>query len=283
MEENRMAQSYDVSLKALFLREGGGIVHRMLFGGKIAEVLATEQPKVYNHRADLVLRTEDGKLHQVEFQTANESGFARRMLGYYVHLEGEYGEHVMQTVLYMGREPMRLANTYSTPVLDFQFLIVNLRELDGEPLLESPDWVDNVLALLAKGSPERALDVVLPKIRLLQGEEQELAAGTLTLLSGIMGLEETVERKLREATMIDVMENKILGPAIRKGLEQGLQKGREEGQLQGRHALLQRQLTVKFGTLPAWAQSRLASGTTDEIDAWATRILTSTSLEDTFQ
>ena len=58
-----------------------------------------------------------------------------------------------QTVLYMGREPMRLEDTSETPTLQFRFAIVNLRELDAAPLLESPDWVDNVLALLAMGSP----------------------------------------------------------------------------------------------------------------------------------
>ena len=32
-----------------------------------------------------------------------------------------------QTVLYMGREPMRLEDTYETPTLQFRFAIVNLR------------------------------------------------------------------------------------------------------------------------------------------------------------
>lgn len=37
-----MAQRYDVSLKTLFLREGDGIIRRLLFGGKVIELLATE-------------------------------------------------------------------------------------------------------------------------------------------------------------------------------------------------------------------------------------------------
>ena len=167
-----MAQPYDTALKAMFLRDGDGIIRRQLFGGKVSEVLPTEQPQVYNLRADLVVRAREGGLHQVEFQATNEVGLPRRILRYYIYLEGAYGEHVTQTVLYMGREPMRLKDTYTTPTLQFRFAIVNLRELDAEPLLASPDWVDNVLALLAKGSPERALDVVLPRIP-LKGEEQD--------------------------------------------------------------------------------------------------------------
>ena len=95
-----MAQLFDVSLKALFLREGDGIIRRQLFGGKVTEVLPTEQPQVYNLRADLVVRTRAGRLHQLEFHAGNEVGFPRRMLRYCVYLVDTYGEHVIQTVLY---------------------------------------------------------------------------------------------------------------------------------------------------------------------------------------
>ncbi len=57
-----MAQRYDVSLKSLFLREGDGIIRRQLFGGRITEHLSTEQPQVFNHRADMVVRTKDASL-----------------------------------------------------------------------------------------------------------------------------------------------------------------------------------------------------------------------------
>ena len=270
-----MAQPYDTALKAMFLRDGDGIIRRQLFGGKVSEVLPTEQPQVYNQRADLVVRTTAGRLHHVEFQATNEVVLPRRILRYYIYLEDTYGVHVTQTVLYMGREPMRLNDTYATPTLHFRFAIVNLRELDAEPLLASPDWVDNVLALIAKGSPERALDVLLPRIRALKGEEQELAAGALTLLSGILGMEAAVSAKLLEVGMIDVMENKILGPAIRQGLAQGREQGRQE--------MLREQLLTKFGLLPEWASQRLQSASSEELSNWARRILTSTTLEDTLR
>ena len=271
-----MAQTYDVSLKALFLRESNGIIRRkVLGGGSIAQILPTEQPQVFNHRADLVARTEDGVIHQVEFQGKNEKSFPRRMLSYYVYYEGVYGEHVEQTVLYIGREPLRMPDQYTTAALSFRYKIVNLRELDAEPLLASADWVDNVLALLAKGSPDRVLEVVLPRIRAMSGADQELAAGALTLLSGILGMEEILNERLREIGMIDVMENKILGPAILKGLEQGRQEGKQ--------GLLGELLVSKFGSLPDWARTRLNTGSDADIDKWARRILNSDSLEDILQ
>ena len=134
-----MAQRYDVSLKSLFLREGDGIIRRLLFGGKVVEFLATEQPQIFNRRADLVVRTEDGLLHHVELQAFNEFGFELRMLEYYVYLVRAYKQHVAQTVLYLGKEPLRLEHAYMSPSIDFRFKIVNLREYDAGPLLASED------------------------------------------------------------------------------------------------------------------------------------------------
>ena len=150
------------------------------------EFLATEQPQIFNHRADLVVRTEDGSLHQVEFQTTNEPGFALRMLEYYSYLVRQQEQHVSQVVLYLGREPLRMESGYSSPSIDFRFDIVNLREFDAGPLLASSDWADNALALLAKGSPEQALEAVLPRLRAMRGEEQNWATGTFLMLSGIL-------------------------------------------------------------------------------------------------
>ena len=266
-----MAHRYDVSTKALFLREGDGIIRRLLFGGKVVEFLATEQPQVFNHRADLVVRTEDGSFHHVEFQTSNETGFALRMLEYYPYLVRVHKQHVSQVVLYLGAEPLRLERTYSSPSVDFRFEIVNLREYDAEPLLASEDWADNALALLAKGDPERALTAVLPKLRAMKAPDRNWAVGTLLLLSGILGLEETVGNRLKEVGVIDIMENKVLGPMI-------LQAERK-----GKQDFLQELLDEKFGQLPPWALQRLQAASDEDLHIWAKRILSGSTLEDTLR
>ena len=275
-----MAQSYDVSLKVLFLSEGDGIIRRLLFGGgRITEFLPTEQPQISNRRVDLLARTEDRSLRQVEFDASNEAGFALRMLEYYIYLVRRYGEHVAQVVLYLGRDPMRLERTYKSPSLDFRFEIVNLRELDAEPLLASPDWADNVLALLAKGSPEKALDAVIPRIAAMRGDARNWAGGTLLLLSGILDLEATVNSRLQEIGMIDVMENKVLGPMIEERLKQKF----DQGLTQGKQQLLREQLTGKFGPLSPWAEKRLIFASPEDLNVWAQRILTAVSLEETLR
>jgi hypothetical protein len=56
--------------------------------------------------------------------------------------------------------------------------------------------------------------------------------------------------------------------------------GRAEGEVHGRAALLERQLTRRFGALPAEAAERLTTATIDELDAIGERLLTAPSLEE---
>ena len=209
------------------------------------------------------------------------------MLEYYAYLVQVHKQHVIQTVLYLGQEQLRLERTYTSPSMDFRFEIVNLREYNPEPLLASEDWADNVLALLAKGEPEMALETILPRLRAMKGEVQDWAAGTLLQLSGILGIEETVNERLKEVGMINLMENKVLGPLIRQRFEEGEQKGRSEGRQEGRQKgrqdLLLEQLTEKFGPLPVWAMKRLEAASSEDLHTWAKRILSGTTLEETLR
>ncbi len=282
-----MAQNYDVSLKALFLREGDGIIRRRLFGGRVTEHLATEQPQVSNHRADMVVRNEAGELHHVEFHSSNETDFGLRMAEYYVHLVGRHRQEIVQTVLYLGRDPLRMTAGYKSPYMEFRFEIVNLRELDAAPLLESDDWADIALALLANGDKQAALDAAVARLRLMQREDRAWASGILLLLSGILKIEETVNEKIKEAGMINLLENKVLGPMILqaeetgriKGMEQGMEQGIEQGIEKGMNTLLHELLTEKFGQLPEWATQRLQTASADQLHAWAKRLLHENSLE----
>ena len=58
------------------------------------------------------------------------------------------------------------------------------------------------------------------------------------------------------------------------------QEGREEGRAEGRVELLVRQLTIRFGPPPADVSERVRRASSDELDAWAERVLTAESLHD---
>ena len=155
----------------------------------------------------------------------NESNFDFRMLDYYVASRHIIGEHIRQILLDIGREPLRIKGVFESPSTRREYTIINLREMDGAELLACDDWANNEWTLPTKTDPEKVIRVVFEKIRGLTGEEQEKAATTFVILSGITGMEDEVERRFK-ADMTDLLENKILGPAIRKGSEQGRLEGR---------------------------------------------------------
>ena len=80
--------------------------------------------------------------------------------------------------------------------------------------------------------------------------------------------------------VIDIMENQIIGPAIRKGLAEGLEKGRKEGLEQGEQKLLRQQMKKRFGPIPEWADAKLSSLPIDGIEALGDRIFDVSTLED---
>ncbi len=72
--------------------------------------------------------------------------------------------------------------------------------------------------------------------------------------------------------IVDVMQNKILGPEIRKALKQG----REEGQL----TLLTRMIEARFGPLPHWAKRRLSAMPAAEFEQLGLSMMNASSLKE---
>jgi hypothetical protein len=62
---------------------------------------------------------------------------------------------------------------------------------------------------------------------------------------------------------------------IKKGLQQGLQ--------QGEIRVLRRQLTRRFGELPAWAEDRLQEAPPEQLELWGERLLEVGRLEEVFE
>jgi hypothetical protein len=83
--------------------------------------------------------------------------------------------------------------------------------------------------------------------------------------------------------MINLLENKVLGPMILQAEEIGRIKGIEQGIEQGMNTLLQELLTEKFGALPEWAIQRLQTASADQLHAWAKRLLHEDTLESTLR
>lgn len=57
-------------------------------------------------------------------------------------------------------------------------------------------------------------------------------------------------------------------------------EGRREGELSGERKLLLKQLSSRFGALPEAAVSRVNVADLSQLDVWAERVLTATTLVD---
>jgi hypothetical protein len=266
-----MPHDYDVSFKLLFRYSKGLIAHALFGDAGVTEWLNVEQPRVNNPRVDLLARCGDGRVRHVEIETTNDPGMARRKAEYYLGFWRLLDEHVEQVLLFASRRPLTMSPVFETPSMRFEFRILDLKTWDGEPLLASEDWGDNVLALLTRVEQERVLQRVEEQIHKLNGEEKQNAANLCTVISGIMGIVKDVAKRIN---MIDIMENEVIGPAIRQGIEQG--------KAQATMHALSRLLTQKFGSLPDPIVTRLRRASEAELLIWLDRVLTASTLDEVF-
>jgi uncharacterized protein DUF4351 len=85
-----------------------------------------------------------------------------------------------------------------------------------------------------------------------------------------------------------LLDHDLLGPVLKRGIEQGRQEGWQEGRQEGTQSgthqgietVLLRQMEKRFGTLPSWANTRLAALTTPELQDLSLRLLDVQTLDE---
>jgi hypothetical protein len=142
-------QEYDVALKLLLQGSSSRIV-RELTGTTVEKWLDVELPKVQNSRADLLGETSMGDLIHVELQSGNDAMMPLRMAEYCLGVFRLFGRFPRQFLLYVGEAPLRMESELHGPALSFRYRMIDIRDLDGDRLLESEDVGDNVIAILAR-------------------------------------------------------------------------------------------------------------------------------------
>lgn len=170
----------------------------------------------------------------------------------------------------MGEAPLRMVTSLRGGGLSFEYQAIDVRNLDGDRLLESEEVGDNIIAVLAQlRDHKEAVRQIVMRIAGLAPSERATALEQLFILAGLRRLEEIVEQEARKMPVyIDILENKVLGREFKKGLQEG------------ERAILRRVIEVRFGSLPSWAEQRLASASTDLLEKLATRLLDAANLEE---
>jgi len=263
---------YDTTLKTLFQAPPQQLLH-LLVGGQAQTMLTVEYPMVRMRRPDLVVRLTDGRLYHLELQSDNDTTMPWRMLEYYGLLYQHYQQQALQQVLYVGERPMTLATQIAHSTLTFQYSAIDIRTLDGQPLLQSPVLEDNLLALLCRGGATRTtVQHILARIATLSGTARTEALTTMLILAGLRHLQPLVREEAQQmALTLDIKNNAFLREVF--------EEGHQEGQIEGERALIRRLLASRFGVLPAWAEQHIATANTAMLEQWGIRLLDATSLE----
>jgi predicted transposase YdaD len=177
---------------------------------------------------------------------------------------------------------MRMGTELSAPHLFFRYEAVDIRDFDGDKLLESAQPGDNVIAVLARlRDRQEAVRTILERIAGLEPAERDTALKQLITLAGLRRLEEFVEKEARKMPILnDIMDHKVLGREFKRGLQEGLQEGRQEGRQEGERKILRRQMEKRFGVIPEWVDQRLSVLSEHEIEELGVRLLDTHTLEE---
>ena len=259
-------QEYDVALK-LLLRGSAKLTMRELTGTSVETWLDVELSKVVqNTRVDLLGETEDKGLVHLELQSGNDTTMPLRMAEYCLGVFRLFGRFPRQVLLYVGEAPLRMENELRGDDVWFRYRAVDIRDLDGDRLLESQEVGDTVIAILARLRDHKdAVRRILERIAGLVAAERETALGQLLILAGLRHFEETVEREARKMPILnDILDNKVLGREFKRG----------------ELTVLRRQIEKRFGAIPTWAEERLAGRSPADLEDLSVRVLDAQSLED---
>ncbi|MBF0439316.1 MAG: DUF4351 domain-containing protein [Magnetococcales bacterium] len=82
--------------------------------------------------------------------------------------------------------------------------------------------------------------------------------------------------------MISIFARNIIEQHKHIWLQEGELKGKLDGELKGEAKILTRQLQRRFGSVPAWANEKIAKADSTVLEEWSFRVLEAQSLESVF-
>tara|TARA_R110001606_G_scaffold259369_1_gene407107 strand:- start:265 stop:1227 length:963 start_codon:yes stop_codon:yes gene_type:complete len=232
-------------------------------------------------------------LIHVEVQGEPEEAFAERMYTYQYRLRDRYGVDVVSlAVLADTRDSFRPSTfCYQRWGCELTFTFPTAKLINWEASWTELEASDNVFALVvmaqiyAKRLKDGATrkDVKIALIRLLyeRGYSREQIVRLFNIIDWMLQLPRALESEFVQAVYA-IQEEKhmpYVNTVERFEREKERQEGRQEGRHEGVEGTLRKQIALKFGEMPDWADRRLALASDAQLDEWVVQILTADSLE----
>ncbi|MEO5358393.1 MAG: hypothetical protein H7844_14000, partial [Nitrospirae bacterium YQR-1] len=173
--------------------------------------LKTKMQITDEREADFVLLIEeyDGTRYilHLEFQSTNDYDIIFRMLRYRLYITQIEKLPVIQYLIYVGNEPLRMSNTLSEPGMSYSFNIIDFKNIDCEKFINSKTPEEIVLSILCDF---KSKDVKICLRAMLQGIKDTVVEETkrlkyvrqLEVLSQLRNLQEQLDKEVSEMALV---------------------------------------------------------------------------------
>ncbi len=226
---------------------------KLLTGYETGKFIDVQFPDIQLREADIVIEAPDGEIIHIEIQSTNDATMLGRMYLYSAFIYNQHKRLPIQIVLYVGNKPLNMTHSMGTGLINYTYILIDIRTLDGDPLVDSSNPNDNVLAILCKTKDiDSTIRRILAKFSLLSPREMENYIRKLLYLAGLGNLAYKVKQEvLNMPITIDLDEYEIFKDVFvkgeLKGRMEGELKGKLEGKLEGRLEGIEDMLEIKYG------------------------------------
>jgi hypothetical protein len=167
--------------------------------------------------------------------------------------------------------------------LEYQYDLIDMHQIDCGMLLgrDEPDAL--VLAILCDFRGRDATAVVreiLLGLRRLTGDAPNRFREYLTMLEVLSTNRDLQDCIAEQEKMLEIEIEKL--PSYGIGLERGMMQGVAEGARANAESLLRRLIASRFGVVDDATTEKMAGAATEQLNAWAERVLSADSVDAVF-
>jgi len=194
-----------------------------------------ELQRVEKREADIVANIDNRYILHIEIQNDYDRYMPQRMLRYYLDISQAIGNKlpIHQYCIYIGKGKNYLKDKIIQQNLDYQYNLIDTRDIDCEYLLNEPSPEAKILAILCdfkQKEPKEVVRYILSELYKTVKDEKELRNLSLALeiLSTNRDLQDIVEEEkemLRTLTLEDLPTGKRI---FEKGIEKGFMQSKIE-------------------------------------------------------
>jgi predicted transposase YdaD len=202
---------------------------------KTAELIETEHQRIEDRRSDLTAKVTDMKgehfiLH-LEIQNQNHKLMPNRMLRYLNDICINYpDEEVYQYLLYIGKEPLRMADGITKVHLHYRYKVIDMHTIDYQFFMQQNSADALVLAILCdfkETKPCKVIHEILARLIVLSDNDSKVLREYVAMLEILASNRDLNVNIQQEFKMMEIEIEQL--PSFLIGKERGREEGREEG------------------------------------------------------